>query len=131
MWRKMLLWLLVGWGLPVSSAWAAGIEDAGTYVYVDVSVRSLTLQGMRTRLALLQGDRSDPALEAAIDADTQRQVAEFYQRFGTSAAAHAAYGSREAVRIRDWIDAHPLWQQRYADLEADFRAVSAQLNGLR
>ena len=109
----------------------ANIDGPDTYVYVEVSLREVTIEGMRQRLALLQGSNYSVAADDAIDAETRVRVADVYARFGTSVGAHMAYGTRHASLIETWLNENPTWKGRYASLDSQFRSLSEQLNASR
>lgn len=124
-----LVWALGLWLLCMTAH--ADIDGPDTYVYVEVSVREATIEGMRQRLALLQGSGYTVAADDAIDAQTRVRVADVYTRFGTTAGAHVAYGTRHARLIDAWLNENPTWKSRYATLDSQFRALSDQLNASR
>ncbi len=109
----------------------AEIDGPDTYVYVEVSVREATLEGMRQRLALLQ--RSDYTLEVdnAVDAQTRVRIADVYAQFKTTAGAHVAYGTQHAQAIEAWLDQNPTWRSRFATFNSQFRSLSDQLSASR
>lgn len=131
--RKSLILVLVMLAqiAGLGAASATGIDSPAEFVYVDLAVRGITLDGMEQRLALLQSGQYTVAADEAVDAATQDRVAEFFASYGTAAGAHAAYGTRNADSIRTWIDENPFWQERYAEMEARFDALSSQLSALR
>lgn len=109
----------------------AELDGLDMYVYVEISVREATVEGMRQRLALLK--RSDYSKDAdnAIDAQTRVRVSNVYTQFGTTAAAHVAYANRNAAALDSWLVANPAWRQKYAELDSQFRSLSEQLNASR
>lgn len=124
-----LAWGLCLWLLCLTAS--AEIDGPDMYVYVEVSVREATIEGMRQRLALLQ--RSDYSIDAdnAIDTQTRVRVADVYAQFGTTASAHVAYGTRNAALIGAWLDQNPTWKSRQATLNSQFRSLSDQLSASR
>lgn len=114
-----------------SSSMADGLDGPDMYVYVDVSVREVTLEGMRQRLSLLQSSDYSAESDAALDAQTRVQIADVYLQFGTTAGGHAAYGTRNRAQIEEWLEANPEWKDRYATLATQFRALSDQLSASR
>jgi hypothetical protein len=121
-----LLWGLCLW----LCCWTAiaQIDGPDTYVYVEVSVREATLEGMRQRLALLQSPRYTPEQDGALDAQTRLRIADIYASFNTTASAHVAYGTRNAALIAAWLEQNPTWRSRRATLDSQFRSLSEQLS---
>lgn len=124
----------IGWALGLlllCLTARAELDGPDMYVYVEVSVREATIDGMRQRLALLKG--SDYTLEAdtAIDAQTRTRVADVYAQFGTTAGAHVAYGMRHRATIDAWLNENLSWQSKYAALDSQFRSLSDQLSASR
>lgn len=62
----------------------AAIDGPDMYVYVEVSVREATIEGMRERLSLLQSSQYTAAGDDAVDAQTRVRIADIYSRFGTT-----------------------------------------------
>lgn len=113
---------------------APNLHPFERYVAVDVTVRELTVEGMRTRLALLR-DTADPAqrqhADEQLDGETQQRIASFYAASGTSASRHAAFGSRFEPLIAQWLDEHPDWRSRTAAVDAEFQSLSSQFSAAR
>lgn len=116
------LWCLVAW---------AEIDGPDMYVYVEVSIREATIEGMRQRLALLQSPQFTLDADNALDNQTRVRIADVYAQFGTTAGAHLAYGTRNARLIDQWLDENPTWKSRYATLDSQFRSLSNQLSASR
>lgn len=108
----------------------AGDLTPQTYVAVDAEVRELTLSGMAERLALLSSGNSTPQQEAIIDADNRRAISQAYRDNGTTAAAHAAYGTQHADEIAAFLAAHPEWQAHFDVLADEMESLSSQLTTL-
>lgn len=135
--RKILL-LLVGATASVALAQdppSHTLSPEERFVAVDLGVREITLDGMRQRLALLRtsglegNDRTDA--DANLDTETQRRINAFYRASGTTAAAHAAFGTRHAESVRELLATHPEWRARHEALESEFQSLSAQLRATR
>ena len=124
-----LAWGLCLWLLCLNAF--AEIDGPDMYVYVEVSVREATIEGMRQRLTLLQ--RSDYTIEAdnVVDVQTRLRIADVYAQFGTTASAHVAYGTRNAALIGEWLNQNPTWKSRLASLDSQFRSLSNQLSASR
>ena len=124
-----LAWGLCLWLLCLNAF--AEIDGPDMYVYVEVSVREATIEGMRQRLTLLQ--RSDYTIEAdnVVDVQTRLRIADVYAQFGTTASAHVAYGTRNAALISECLDQNPTLKSRQANLDSQFRSVSDQLSASR
>jgi hypothetical protein len=131
--RKQLqvLWVAIWMGMACSSGLADSLDGPDMYVYVEVSVREITVEGMRQRLALLQSSDYTKQADEAIDTNTQVLVADIYKQFGTTASSHVAYGTRHAEQVKSWLEENPSWQSRYAALDSQFRSLSNQLSALR
>lgn len=126
---QILCWLVVA-----CFAGALGADDLDgpdMYTYVDVSVREVTLEGMRRRLSLLQSSSYSTESDAALDAQTRVQIADVYVQFGTTAGGHLAYGTRNRAQIEQWLEANPEWKDKYATLDREFRELSSQLSASR
>jgi hypothetical protein len=130
--RKQLriLWIVLAACLAGMTS-ADDIDGPDMYVYVEVSVREITLEGMRQRLALLQSSDYSVASDNTLDAQTRVQIADIYAQFGTTAGAHLAYGTRHVAQIEEWLEQNPTWKDRYAALDTQFRSLSDQLSALR
>ncbi|MGH8177226.1 MAG: hypothetical protein ACREV5_13280 [Steroidobacter sp.] len=131
--RKLLhtLWFAISLSIACFAARADGIDGPDMYVYIDVSAREITLEGMRQRLALLQSSEYSAETDDAIDSQTRLQIADVYVQFATTPAAHAAYGTRQGERIEAWLNENPDWKNRYATLDSQFRSLSDQLSASR
>lgn len=127
--KQAILLLLLLMIVPLTG-YAEGFTPQ-TYVAIDLEVRKITLNGMAESVALLRGGSSTPEQEIALALANQQQVDRTYRSRGTSAAAHAAYGSRYAKEIEEWLAENPDWQQQYDSLIQEFNFLSNQLNGLR
>lgn len=131
--RKQLQTFWVAISLLIACSWviADDIDGPDMYVYIDVSVREITVEGMRQRLALLQSTGYSTEADNAIDTNTRVQVADVYAQFGTTPGAHVAYGTRKAELVKVWLEENPDWKNRYATIESNFRSLSSQLSALR
>jgi hypothetical protein len=124
-----LAWGLCLWLLCFTAY--AELDGPDMYVYVEVSVREATIDGMRQRLTLLQSPQYTLEADAAVDQLTRVRIADVYAQFGTTPGAHVAYGTRNAARIEQWLDENPTWKGRYATLDSQFRSLSNQLSASR
>lgn len=124
-----LAWVL--WLCSLHLAAVAEIDGPDTYVYVEVSVREATIEGMRQRLTLLQSTQYSVEGDNAVDVQTSIRIAGIYAQFGTTPGAHVAYGTRNAALIDAWVNQNPTWQNRYATLDSQFRSLSNQLSASR
>lgn len=130
--RKFSHWLALSLGLWLLCATArAEIDGPDMFVYVEVSVREITLEGMRQRLALLNSSGYTVEADNAVDAGTRVRIADIYAQFRTTAGAHVAYGTKHAQAIEAWLDQNPTWRSRYATLDSQFRSLSDQLSASR
>jgi hypothetical protein len=101
-----------------------------SYVVIDLEVRLATLDGMAERVQLLSGGADVAQQEMTLDELNRKQVAAIFRKYGSSAAAHAAYGTRRNAEIREWLDADPDSQRQYQLLGQQFDALSDQLDAL-
>ena len=124
-----LAWGICLWLLCFTAS--AEIDGPDMYVYVEVSVREATIEGMRQRLPLLQSADYTVEADNAIDAQTRLRIADVYAQFGTTASAHVAYGTRQAALVGEWLDQNPTWKSRLASLDSQFRSLSNQLSASR
>lgn len=125
------LWVAIALGIACFSAVADGIDGPDMYVYIEVSAREATLEGMRQRLALLQSSGYSVEADNAIDSQTRLRITDVYVQFDTTPGAHAAYGTRHGALIQAWLEEHPDWKNRYATLDSQFRSLSSQLSASR
>ncbi len=123
--------LLLGVLLVGSPALAAAQDlTPEQFVRADVEVRTVTLQGLEAQLTALQ-QGADLETQTRLAEDNRQTVEAAFNRYGTSGAAHTAYGTRESEAIAGWLEAHPEWQQQYDDLTARLTALSGQLDHVR
>ena len=79
--------------------------------------------------ALQQG--ADSATQIQLDDDNQGAVAKAFHRYGTTGAAHAAYGTYHREAIEQWLADHPDQAQQYQELAARLAFLSGQIDTLR
>lgn len=123
--------LLAGALLIGSGANAQAIDGPGVFVYLDTTAREITLEGMERRLQALSSGEADKAALRAIDRRTREEIEALYRQWGVSPEKHAAYGTRHAEAIEEWLAEHPEWDRSYDDLERRFQSLSNQLNSAR
>ena len=113
--------------LTVSTSQAASL-NLQTFVAIDVEVREITLNGMDAYLQLLNSGQSTAEQIMADNKLNQVQVSQVYIDNNTTADAHAAYATRHAAQISEWLAANPEWQNHYDWLTEEFESLSTQLN---
>lgn len=106
---------------------AQSLTSAEVYVRIELSVRRLTNEGMRRRLALLRWPEYTRTADYALDAETGRAVAEVYRRYHTSPGAHLAFGNRQVQAIRRYLKSHPELQGEQELLRSEFKQLSSAL----
>jgi hypothetical protein len=100
------------------------------FLQADVDARQLTLEGMSQQITLLNSGASSDQIYLSVSAN-EANVEAVFASYGTSAAAHSAYGTKNSKVIETWMREHPEWQQTYDDLNAEFEWLSEQLSTLR
>lgn len=115
--------------LAASVAFAGGLTPE-TFIQADVEVREITLAGMQSQIELLAAGASAEALSDA-DESNRGAVEQAFLRYGTTGAAHAAYGTRFAQEISSWLEEHPDWLLRQGELTWLFEDLAVQLHQLR
>lgn len=100
------------------------------YVRADLDARAATLDGMQEQIDLLSHNTATVEVQRQVDAN-RSHVAGVFGFYGTTAAAHAVYGSRYRQAIEAWLMAHPEWQQAYQDAAQKFEQLAGQLDHRR
>lgn len=129
--EKQLSKLLLGLMLSTLSAMALTQElTPATFVQADLETRAVTLDGLQAQLSALQ-QGADTATQVQLADDNQGVVTQVFHRYGTTGAAHVAYGTYHREAIEQWLAAHPDLEQQYADLAARLTFLSGQIDTLR
>jgi hypothetical protein len=129
--RKSLCSIALTLCVGMSMSVRAEIDGVDMYVYVEVSVREATIDGMRQRLALLQSDTYTAEVDDELDTQVRLRVADAYALFGTTASAHAQYGTNQAAAIEEWLNANVQWRNKLTALQSQFSSLSNQLSAAR
>ena len=102
------------------------------YIAIEKHVRSLTNEGMRSRLLLLGLQAGANSHEQyALDQGVSDDIQVVYQQGGTSAGRHTAYGGREPQAIAAYLARHPQDVQALQALQAEFERLSAAIDAAR
>lgn len=127
---KSLLFLLL---LAVGPLAADASANPGfeRFLTIEAELRAATNEGMRQRLALLGSPDYSEEADERLDARTRARVAAVYAAHGTTAAGHAAFGTRHADEIEAWVVQHPEWRSRQQALQSEFESLSSQFSAAR
>lgn len=125
--RVLIFVSALAW-LGPSDAHAQGAATPAAYIELELTVRELTIAGMRERVALRASSNYTRAADHALDERIRARISEVYRSHETTPGAHLAFGTRERKLIREWLSIHPELQQRYQALSSEFRTLSAKLN---
>jgi hypothetical protein len=114
----------------ILSGVAAASPTPETLVHADVQSREKTLDGMQLQIELRRQNASEAVLMQAAVAN-QEGVEAVFASFGLTGARHSAEWTRQRAAVEAWLETHTQWQQTYQDLDAQFQALSQQLDSLR
>lgn len=115
--------------LMTASASASDLLGPGTYVYIDTSVREVTLDGMEQRLAALEND-ADASELRAVQSATSNEIEAIYRDWGVDSARHARYGMRHAEAIDQWLADNPAWARSFEELRRRHDRLSRAIDQL-
>lgn len=101
-----------------------------SYMQAAIEAREVTLAGMEQRLTLLQSG-ADLQTEMTALAQSEARVEAVFQRYGTSAAKHAAYAAVHADEIAAWLEANPELQTRLGMLQTRVVELSHGFDSVR
>lgn len=128
---KRLPKFVVGLLLGALSALASAQElTPAAFVQADIEARAMTLEGLQAQLTALQ-QGADPATQMRLIDDNQQAVAKVFAKYGTTGAAHVAYGTYHRAAIEKWLAGHPDRRRQYTDLSAKLNFLSGQIDALR
>lgn len=128
---KTMQGLIMGLALwAVASASQAGGLTPETFIQADIAARETTIEGMKTRLALLKSGMGlkDEMMAASV---SETIVAQAFAKYGTTANRHAAYAAQHGSEIEAWLDAHPEWHTHLLELQMQFSSLSQEFDAIR
>ena len=129
--EKRVHHVLLGLLLSALSAVALPQElTPATFVQADLETRAVTLEGLQAQLTALQ-QGADYTTQVQLADDNQGAVAVVFRKYGTTGAAHVAYGTYHRDAIEQWLADHPDREQQYAELAARLNFLSGQIDTLR
>lgn len=110
----------------VTSAYGGQLGSPQEFVYLDQQARLITLEGMKSRHDGLKASLSQNEL-MRIDEATREEIILLFAEHGVTPSQHAAFGSRHADEIEQWLESHPSWNVIYDDLQREFDSLSAAM----
>lgn len=110
----------------VMPAHAGSLGSHEEFVYLDQQARLITLEGMKARHDGLNASLNQSEL-MKIDEATREEIIALFAEYGVTPSQHAAYGSRHAEEIEQWLENHPSWNVIYDDLQREFDSLSAAM----
>lgn len=101
-----------------------------SFLQAEIEAREASIAGMEQRLTLLQSG-ADLKAEMTALAQSEARVDAVFQRYGTSAAKHAAYAAAHAEEIAAWLEANPEIQTRLGMLQTRVVELSNGFDSVR
>lgn len=123
---KLLVLLCVFVGLPALAKCNLTIDS---YIEIELETRELTVQGMETRLTLLEIE-SDIETINEEDLRTYNQIQKVYNRYHCTPTEHLVYGAEYEGDVALYFVMHPEPQAKMNQIEDRFEYVSQQIRRL-
>lgn len=93
----------------------------GNWIEIELQIKELTVEGMKSRYHLLV-DNASLERQYEADAETQSQINRVYEAYGTTPIKHQNYGQHHSDDIQQLIMQNQAAQQRFEQISRDFES---------